>query len=110
MLAKKNRLSRKEIEAIKGKKLPITQGKFFGLIFQPVAAEKKFAVIISSRVSKKAVERNRIKRQLFEAIRKTLLDQEGWFLFLAKKSSLGKSTQDFEKELLFFKEKLKKTD
>ena len=41
----------------------------FNLKFLPKLAEKRFTVVVSTKVSKKAVRRNRIKRLLREFIR-----------------------------------------
>lgn len=55
------------------KKGKIFQAPFFGLIVssQPVTAAKnpRFAFIVSKKISKKAVQRNRIKRVLSEQIK-----------------------------------------
>jgi ribonuclease P protein component len=106
MLPRKHRLTRKEIVGLKGGKLRVIQGQFFGLIFQPQANERKFGLIISNKISPKAVERNRVKRMLFIAIEEKLLDKEGKFLFLAKKKSLTGTREDFLREVEGFKKRL----
>ncbi len=107
MLPKKNRLSRKEVSEIKGKSLRLLQGKYFGLAFYPVKSERKFGVILSAKISKKAVERNRIKRLLFLVIEENPFKEEGWFLFLAKKPSTEAKKADFEEEIRSFQLKLR---
>ena len=99
MLPKKNRLTKKEIIEIKEKKPKIIQGNYFGLAYLPKENEKKVGLILSGKISKKAVERNRIKRQLFHALEESLFNKSGWFLFLAKKTSVEGSLEGFRKEL-----------
>lgn len=107
MLPKKNRLNRTEIEGLKSQKKNILQGKFFGLVFQKNTGEKKSALIVSKRIVSKATRRNKIKRLLFKAIEKNLFDIEGNFLFLAKKNCLNGKLEDFEEEMIFFKNIIK---
>jgi ribonuclease P protein component len=45
---------------------------FFGIRFLPKAGEKKFTVVVSTKVYKRAVARNRLKRLVREYIRKNL--------------------------------------
>lgn len=106
MLARKYRLSRKEIVELKERKPQIIQGSYFGLIYQPQPGEKKFAAIVSTKISRKATERNRIKRMLFSVVGEVLFDREGKFLFLAKKKSLEGTREDFLKEAEDFRKKL----
>lgn len=106
MLPKEKRLNRKEILTIQQRKLPIIQGDYFGLVFWPVSDEQKFGVIVSTKIAKKAVLRNKLRRQLYQTVKITLFAQQGWFLFLAKKTALKARPEDFEKELLYFKNKI----
>lgn len=101
MLAKNKRLNRQEIAFLKdlGRKEKIIQGSFFGLVFQKTNQSSKFGVIISNKISSRAVERNRIKRLLYQAIGNKMADDTGLFLFLAKKPCLEASLESFEKEL-----------
>lgn len=101
MLAKNKRLNRDEIELLKnpGRKEKIIQGSFFGLIFQENSQSGKFGVIISNKISPKAVERNRIKRLLYRAVKDKMGDKLGFFLFLAKRSCLKADLESFKKEL-----------
>ncbi len=107
MLPKKNRLDKKEINEIKKKSLRLLQGKYFGLAFYPVKGERKFGIILSAKISKKAVERNRIKRLLFLVIEENPFEEEGWFLFLGKKPSTAAQKEDFEEEIKDFQLKLR---
>ena len=67
MLPKKYRLP---IQNFVGKKGRSDKSRYFLLkIFPGVYKFSRFGIIISRRVSKKAVDRNRIKRQIFNFLR-----------------------------------------
>lgn len=94
-LTKTKRLSGREIkEIIKRGKL--FESDFFRIKFFPAPSTKvlsanKFAFIVGSRVSRKANQRNKIKRRVSEAIR--LLSptiKPGLILILVKPQALGK--------------------
>jgi len=70
--------------------------------------ESRFAVVVGTKVSKKAVVRNRLRRQIREMIRLRLNEAKpGYDLVLVvKKEALGKTGSELEKEI---KKLLKKT-
>jgi len=105
MLPKDKRLTRKEINELKARKLPVIQGQFLGLIFYPDNASK-FGVIISTKIDKRAVVRNQIKRQVFWVAKKTHFKKSGKFLFLAKKAIGEAKQQDLIRELENFNNKI----
>jgi ribonuclease P protein component len=107
MLPKKNRLSRKEINLLREKKIPILQGQFFGLMASFLPGEKRVGVIISAKISKKAVVRNELKRRLFRALGEVDWPGSGWYLFLAKKKALLASQEEIKKELVWLGEKVR---
>lgn len=108
MLPKKFRLQRREIEELKSLRNKIIQGSFFGLIYQKLPSERKFALIISNKISNKATVRNKIKRLFYRVLEKEQLSLEGKFLFLAKKSCLTANLEDFEAEVKSFKSRLER--
>ena len=61
----------------------------------------KFAFVISTKISKLAVHRNRIKRSMNEGIRRNLRDiPKGYdFVFLTKRSIGGKTTEEIIEEV-----------
>ncbi len=69
----------------------------------------KFAFVISTKISKLAVHRNRINRSLQEGIRMSLsvIPKNYYFVFLAKKSIIDKSTEFIIKEANTFFKSLK---
>ena len=73
MLKKINRVSkRKEVMELRGSRI-VYQSPIFGMLFlDKKDGEKKFMAVVSKKISKKAVERNKIKRQLFEVLRLNL--------------------------------------
>jgi len=106
VLPKKNRLSRQEIEEIKKRRLAIFQSKSFGLASWKQKGEKKFALIISAKIAKKATERNKVRRRFFRAIEESFWKTEGRFLFLAKKPILNMDVEDLKKEIEYLEEKI----
>jgi ribonuclease P protein component len=61
----------------------------------------RFAFVVSSKISKKAVLRNKIKRQLREIFKKIAFKQQPGldFLVIAKPGIVGKKFKDIEKEI-----------
>jgi ribonuclease P protein component len=58
---------------------------FFGIRFLPKSTEKRFTIVVSTKVYKSAVARNRLKRLVREHIRKNLGDfKNGSYVVSAK--------------------------
>ncbi len=102
MLPKKNRLTKKEGEFI------FRKGKSYkeGFLLLKIIKKKEktppaFAVIVPNKISKKAVERNRIKRKIREALRKNLPDikEETRGILIALSDILGKDYWEIEKNI-----------
>ena len=107
MLPSKNRLTKKpDFERVKAEGELLT-GRLFGILF--IKNEKDFprvGFIVSTNISKKAVERNRAKRLLREATRVFLPKIKGGVdvLFLAKSQMLKASqSQAIEETKKLFK-------
>lgn len=87
----------------KGKK---RQSENFGVFYVTKGSEDvpKFAFVISKKISKLAVNRNRVKRAMSEAIRRNIskIPRGVDFVFLAKKSIVDKSTEEIMKEVQEF--------
>jgi len=87
----------------------IFQGKFFGLLLAKQEDQKqnpRFAMIVSNKVAKKAVDRNQIRRWVSEALRSFLPQIKNPMdgVFLVKKTALGTDYQQIKKEIeLLFK-------
>ena len=105
MLKRENRIrSKKEFFEIKNKGR-VSYSPFFGWLFNKENDElKKFGFIVSKKISKKAVDRNRIRRILSEIIRKNLDKFENGtrLVFLTKQEILGKKTEEVESEIKKF--------
>ncbi len=102
MLKKINRISkRKEIEEIRMVAVRYQSPLFGMLVLDKEDNEKKFIFIVSKKISKRAVDRNRIKRLLSEVIRINLEGvREGIRVgFLVKKAILGKDFEEVRKEV-----------
>ena len=96
--------SKKDFDLLyqKGKAL---HGKFFYLRYLPAkngGGSSRFAVVMSLKISKKSVERNRKRRQLKEIIRLNINKIKKGFLVLlvAKEGILETNYQELEREFL----------
>ena len=111
MLASEHRLKGEEIfEKIK-KEGKIFQGNFFGVavLKRDKGVKSRFGFVVSKKIAKSAVHRNRIKRALREAVRRNL----NYFpkgvdaVILAKKSIFKKTTEEIMRELEQFAKETK---
>jgi len=98
MLTKKRRLTKEEIQNVKDKG-SFLGTPFFSLLYikpkKSGSVSSKFAFVLSKKVSKKAIERNRTKRILAGSVRSLIKEiQEGYLvLFLVKKRAIGEDRQ-----------------
>lgn len=102
MLKKINRIgSRKEFLEIKNKGVMNYSPIFGWLILEKDDDLKKIGFVISKKISKRAVDRNKIKRRLAESIKKYLNDfNKGTrIVFLVKKEILNKNIKEIEEEI-----------
>ncbi len=72
MIAKKNRFTTKLFDRLFRRSKKIRVGNFLFLVSE-TKGDAKFAVVVGKKTSKLAVERNRIRRQLYEIIRQELM-------------------------------------
>ena len=105
MLKKENRIRfKEEFSEIKNKG-SLLYSPFFGFLnYQKNDDLKKFGFIISKKISKKAVDRNRIRRVLSEIVRNNLIKFKDGVrvIFLVKKEILNKKREEIEKEVKKF--------
>lgn len=89
MLKKKERLTKKEFDRFfsAGKRI---HSPAFTLLYTP---HESFhgAVVVGKKVHKKAVDRNRLRRRLYNALYKEVKDPEvtGVFIILSKSGAVG---------------------
>lgn len=100
MLPKKHRLSdHKTINLLK-KNGKLVQGSHFGLLFirEEARTISKVAFIVSRKVAKTATDRNKVKRQLREAVRELLPNLKPGYcvLILAKKPAASASPKQLK--------------
>jgi len=100
ILPSQNRLKGNDrIEEIK-RKGKASQDNLFGVLrLENTDNVPKFAFVISTKISKLAVHRNRINRSLHEGVRRSLImvDKGYDYVFLVKKSIETKSTNEIIK-------------
>lgn len=104
MLKKQNRLSKRSDFLKLKKEGTVKQSPFFGFLYlKSKEIEKtRFGFIISKRISKRAVDRNRIKRILCDLIMKKtdFKNKKVEAIFLAKQSILKVDRIELEKEII----------
>ncbi|HUS60037.1 MAG TPA: ribonuclease P protein component [Nevskiaceae bacterium] len=102
MLPKQHRLPlRKEFNRVK-KQGQLFQGNLFSLLVASQASpEIRFAFIVSKKIHKKAVKRNKIRRILAESVQAFLLEIKPGVdaVFLTKKVIIDKNFTEIKKEV-----------
>jgi len=99
MLPKKYRLAKeKDFKQVFRSKKTFSQGFIIIKLAENKLAFSRFGFVTGLKISKKAVERNRIRRQMQEVIRINLADIQTGFdvVIMVKKEVLGKGYQEIE--------------
>jgi ribonuclease P protein component len=102
MFASKNRLRRKnDIDNVFKKGKAITGGLFFLRFVKNNLNINRFAFIVSCKISKKSVLRNKIKRRLREATKQAEKEtQQGFdFLITAKPTIIDRDFKEIKKDI-----------
>jgi len=102
VLKRENRIRlKKEFTEVKNKGRILYSPLFGFLTYKENDDQKKFGFIVSKKISKRAVDRNKIRRILSEVVRKKLEKFEGGtrIIFLTKKEILDKKYNEIEKEV-----------
>jgi ribonuclease P protein component len=95
-MPRKNRLTRADFQAFSGK-TPRIHGEFFSVSIGP-ARIAKAAVVVSKKVSNKAVDRNLIKRRIRATLRTLSLPSVS-LIFTAKKGAHGAAYKDIASDI-----------
>lgn len=100
MLPKINRLfQKKDFVLLKNKGLK-KQSSTFGLLYLTTPnPSSRIGIIVSNKISLKAVERNKAKRWLREAVFRQMPGKSFDLLFLAKKEILGSTFTKINEEV-----------
>lgn len=110
MLSKKHKLNSLEIKDLFNKRersffsFKNIRSNFFDvkIFLNNSIKENKYSTILSGKIFKKAIERNKIKRQIytiFEGFEKKTNKNKAFILIYPKKEILNIKFQDLEKEL-----------
>lgn len=105
MLKRENRIRAKKDFAEIKEKGRIQHSPFFAVLKSNEEDDlKKIGIIVSKKISKRAVDRNKIRRQISQVIRKNIKEIKAGsrLLFLTKKEILGKKMKEIEKEVESF--------
>ncbi len=103
MLPKKNRLDKKLFdETFKDSKTYHANSLYLKVSKSEEAGDSKFAFVVPVKVSKKAVGRNKLRRQGYNAVNKHIDKIEKGFvaIFFLKKEILETNFDDYEKEVV----------
>lgn len=110
MLAKKNRLSRGQVEFLLKKGAKRKSGNFLVIFKENRALSNRFCIIISKKLRLTPVKRNRIRRQIYEAVRKNLgaatqsgtANNAGFDIALGPNSKIiGMKCAELENEIIY---------
>jgi ribonuclease P protein component len=101
MLKRANRLAKsKDIQTAFAKGRTFFN-PFFGIRFLPKSSEKRFTIVVSTKVYKNAVARNRLKRIVREYLRKNLSQfRSGSYVVSAKPKIVTLPEKDIVKQFL----------
>ncbi|MBU0572642.1 ribonuclease P protein component [Patescibacteria group bacterium] len=103
MLAKKHRLTGRSILEEVKKKGSLYQADSFGILVSKRTDDEpsRFAFIVSTKISKTAVDRNKAKRKLREAVNQKIgkVANGHDVVFLAKKMTLERKSEDLTREV-----------
>lgn len=97
MLAQGQRLKRREVETMRCRGRP-RHGRFFTLVVAP-ADEFKAGVVVSKKVAKTAVARNRLRRRVYSLLRWRSKQQPAHLLVIAKTGAAELSFSELTKEI-----------
>jgi len=108
-LLKKLELGKKDFDRILKSKSKFYSNNFILRFSKNELSKSRFCVVVSKKISKRAVDRNRIRRRTYEALRLNYDKIKPGFDFMifAKLSVLKLSYSDIEKDLLYIFKKAK---
>ena len=100
MLPSKERLNKQYFTLLSKDKGVLTVFNTLGTLKYKQSLKKAFSIVISSKIAKKAVDRNKIKRRIYTLIRKDLkLNNFSGIIYISK-NALGLNYEQ-TKELFF---------
>lgn len=112
MLAKKNRLSRGQVEFLLKKGVKHKLGNFLIIFKKNKARANRFCIIISKKLELKSVGRTSLRRKIYETIRKNLGEMEvGITLDIAlgpNSKVINENPAEIEKEIVIILKNISK--
>jgi ribonuclease P protein component len=109
MLTRKERLTKKEFQQAYKNSKTFYSNNFILKSSTNNKQMNSYGVMISKKVSKKSVIRNKLKRQILEIIRlnKQCINNGYSCIFVVKESAINLSYQAIEKEIIYLLKKAK---
>lgn len=97
MISKAHRFTRRDFVFLRPKMKSFRSGDFL-FFYHPLKYGSKLAAVISKKVDKKAVLRNRWRRQVYDVIGQELIQSHNFLALvcLYKGSSIPENTQDLQ--------------
>jgi ribonuclease P protein component len=111
MLPKPHRLTEKKDYQFVLKRGKMNQGKYFGLASTPTEELTKIGLIVSNKISKSSVERNRIRRIVRATCREFISNNKTGFMFvfLAKKPADRVNKEELKQDVITLLSRYEKT-
>lgn len=99
MLSKQNRIPRKDFKYLLEQKRYFNSPNFTLRFAKRENKSPQFSVSVSKKVSKKAVDRNRVRRRVYSVLR-SVQAPEGMYFFIAKPSSINLKGEKLRMEIV----------
>ena len=109
MLKRVNRIfSRKEFGEIKTNGTLIRSRLVSGLVLKKGDKDRRFGIIVSKKISKRAVDRNKIRRLVYLAVTENLekFNEGTRVIFLVRPEIVGKKNEEVGAEMLDLVQKI----
>ncbi len=108
MIAKDFRISKKkDLDVILRSRSKFYSNNFVLRFFKNELSKSRFCVVVSKKISKRAVDRNRIRRRIYEILRLNYdrIKPEFDFMIFVKQGVLKMQYVDMESEILYLLKK-----
>ncbi|MBN2086725.1 ribonuclease P protein component [Candidatus Peregrinibacteria bacterium] len=105
MLSKKNRISNRQLlKKLFGKGKQYKNNNFIFKFLPSIEPISKFSVVVSKKVAPNAVDRNKLRRQIYDCIRNNLelLKSDIVVIIIVKSNSIESEYEDLDKGIKDF--------
>ncbi|MCA9356232.1 ribonuclease P protein component [Candidatus Nomurabacteria bacterium] len=100
MLSKRHKLSKKDFDILDGLKKKKVSQSLFSLVYNKNNEKpSKISVVVSKKISKKATDRNKLKRLIFDQFKDFTLKNKGFSVVVYPKKEALTNQNTLKKEL-----------